>query len=239
MDSFTPLPPPPSSQPTRDLRRLWVGNLDQRVTEFALLNILKPFGSVTQFDLLVHKAGPMKGLPRGYAFVTFETDEQAELAVRKLDGQRLLERRLAVSYAHEAPTPQQGSGVGGIRPNMVVSGNIAGAIASSSVSGNLVSKTKSNSGDVNSQIRAIEAKLKALKERSDSDLTRTLAATAIGPNNGHSLNIAQQINMAAGREGRPGSSMIRNGGFAARHAHRKDFSRSSRPYQRRGREGWR
>lgn len=78
-DSFTPLPPPPSSQPTRDLRRLWVGNLDQRVTEFALLNILKPFGSVTQFDLLVHKAGPMKGLPRGYAFVTFETDEQAEL----------------------------------------------------------------------------------------------------------------------------------------------------------------
>ncbi|OQR76481.1 hypothetical protein BIW11_07758 [Tropilaelaps mercedesae] len=196
MDLFTPLPLPPTVEPAQDLRRLWVGNLDQRVTEFALLHILKPYGTVTQFDLLVHKTGPMKGLPRGYAFVTFETDKQAEQAVRSLDGQRLLERRLAVSYAHEAPAPQQGLGTGNTR----LSTARPAVIASSSTVG-LGLKSRSVSGDVNSQIRAIEAKLKAMKEHSESDLTRTLAATK----DDHSLSIAQQINMAAGRDGRPGT----------------------------------
>ncbi|XP_043914212.1 probable RNA-binding protein 18 isoform X3 [Protopterus annectens] len=56
--------------------RLWIGNLDPKITEYHLLKLLQKFGQVKQFDFLFHKSGPLEGQPRGYCFVNFETKEK-------------------------------------------------------------------------------------------------------------------------------------------------------------------
>ncbi|XP_076424890.1 putative RNA-binding protein 18 isoform X2 [Peromyscus maniculatus bairdii] len=56
--------------------RLWIGNLDPKITEYHLLKLLQKFGKVKQFDFLFHKSGALEGQPRGYCFVNFETKQQ-------------------------------------------------------------------------------------------------------------------------------------------------------------------
>ncbi|KAM8801413.1 putative RNA-binding protein 18 isoform 2-T2 [Rhynchonycteris naso] len=55
--------------------RLWIGNLDPKITEYHLLKLLQKFGTVKQFDFLFHKSGALEGQPRGYCFVNFETKQ--------------------------------------------------------------------------------------------------------------------------------------------------------------------
>ncbi|XP_027470795.1 probable RNA-binding protein 18 isoform X2 [Callorhinus ursinus] len=56
--------------------RLWIGNLDPKITEYHLLKLLQKFGTVKQFDFLFHKSGALEGQPRGYCFVNFETKQR-------------------------------------------------------------------------------------------------------------------------------------------------------------------
>ncbi|KAF0031383.1 hypothetical protein F2P81_015938 [Scophthalmus maximus] len=61
-----------------DGNRLWIGNIDPKITEYHLVKLLEKFGQVKQFDFLFHKSGPMEGQPRGYCFVNFSTRERFE-----------------------------------------------------------------------------------------------------------------------------------------------------------------
>ena len=58
--------------------RLWVGNIDPKIREIHLLKLFKPFGEINQLDYLFHKSGPLKGEPRGYAFVAYDNPDSAE-----------------------------------------------------------------------------------------------------------------------------------------------------------------
>ena len=58
--------------------RLWIGNIDPKIREIHLLKLFKPFGSIMQLDYLFHKSGPLKGEPRGYAFLAFDSPDSAE-----------------------------------------------------------------------------------------------------------------------------------------------------------------
>ncbi|EDW27681.1 GL20144 [Drosophila persimilis] len=78
-------------------RRIWVGNLDSRITEFQLLKLMQKCGPIEKFDMLFHKGGPMVGQSRGYAFVTFA--EVATNALLKLDGTSVGSRSIAVRLA--------------------------------------------------------------------------------------------------------------------------------------------
>ncbi|KAK3590512.1 hypothetical protein CHS0354_037559 [Potamilus streckersoni] len=96
-----PVPlPEDSGGAEKDQCRLWIGNLDPRITEFALLKILQKHGTLTKFDFLYHKSGPDQGKPRGYCFASFSSREEAENARRKLDGKLALSRKLAVKWAY-------------------------------------------------------------------------------------------------------------------------------------------
>nr|XP_054771633.1 probable RNA-binding protein 18 [Lytechinus pictus] len=81
-------------------RRLWIGNLDERITEFTLLKILQKYGKIEQFDFLFHKSGPNQGKPRGYCFASFENRTDAVHALHALDGKLALGKKLAVKWAH-------------------------------------------------------------------------------------------------------------------------------------------
>ncbi|XP_056397280.1 probable RNA-binding protein 18 isoform X1 [Hyla sarda] len=84
----------------QDGHRLWIGNLDPKITEYHLLKLLQKFGKVKQFDFLFHKSGPLEGQPRGYCFVNFETKLEAERAIHCLNGKMALSKKLVVRWAH-------------------------------------------------------------------------------------------------------------------------------------------
>ncbi|XP_072908637.1 probable RNA-binding protein 18 isoform X3 [Hemitrygon akajei] len=89
-----------SESSSQEGHRLWIGNLDSRLTEYNLLKLLQKFGKVKQFDFLFHKSGPLEGQPRGYCFVNFETKEEAERAIQCLNGKLALAKKLVVRWAH-------------------------------------------------------------------------------------------------------------------------------------------
>nr|XP_049595176.1 probable RNA-binding protein 18 isoform X2 [Syngnathus scovelli] len=83
-----------------DGNRLWIGNIDPKITEYHLVKLLEKFGHVKQFDFLFHKSGPLEGQPRGYCFVNFNTREEAERAIHCLNGKLALSKKLVVRWAH-------------------------------------------------------------------------------------------------------------------------------------------
>lgn len=55
--------------------RLFVGNLAPAVDEYTLVQVFSKFGKITKLDLMIHKSGPLKGKPRGYAFIEFASQD--------------------------------------------------------------------------------------------------------------------------------------------------------------------
>ncbi|KAK7896271.1 hypothetical protein WMY93_021596 [Mugilogobius chulae] len=89
-----------SDSGAHDGNRLWIGNIDPKITEYHLVKLLEKFGKVKQFDFLFHKSGPLEGQPRGYCFVNFSTREEAERAIQRLNGKLALSKKLVVRWAH-------------------------------------------------------------------------------------------------------------------------------------------
>jgi len=57
-------------------RRLYVGNLHPSVSEGDLIKIFSDVGHVIKVDYLWHFHGPLKGQPKGFAFIEFFTEEE-------------------------------------------------------------------------------------------------------------------------------------------------------------------
>jgi RNA recognition motif-containing protein len=79
--------------------KLWVGNLDTKLTEFQLLKILEKFGKICSFDYLYHITDRGGRTPRGYAFVTFVSAASAVEAIKGLHNKKVLSKELVVRYA--------------------------------------------------------------------------------------------------------------------------------------------
>lgn len=94
--------------------RLFVGNLDYSVSETELREHFAPVGQPSQVALPVDRE---TGRPRGFAFVEFTDRAVAEEAIRRLHGQMLKGRALAISEARareERPySPRPAGGPGG------------------------------------------------------------------------------------------------------------------------------
>ncbi|KAF8008734.1 hypothetical protein BT93_K2399 [Corymbia citriodora subsp. variegata] len=81
--------------------RLYIGNLDLRITEATLIKMFSPFGKIISEDFLWHTRGPKRGEPRGFAFVQYSSKEEAELAKEKMHGKLACGRPLVVRLASE------------------------------------------------------------------------------------------------------------------------------------------
>ena len=99
--------------------RLFVGNLPYQATEDDLRTHFSQVGKPTQ---IVRPLDRETGRARGFAFVEFADRSAAEEAIRKLDGQLLMGRPLAVSEARAREDrgpggpPRPSGGYGGPRP---------------------------------------------------------------------------------------------------------------------------
>ncbi|CAM8903050.1 unnamed protein product [Rhodiola kirilowii] len=81
--------------------RLFIGNLDYRINEGALIKMFSPYGKIISEDFLWHNRGTKRGEPRGYAFVEYSTKEEAKLAKEKMNGRLACGRPLVVRLANE------------------------------------------------------------------------------------------------------------------------------------------
>jgi RNA recognition motif-containing protein len=91
--------------------KLYVGNLSFKTTEDELRSAFGQFGSVTDVYVAMDK---MTGRPRGFAFVTMGTAEEAKSASEKMNGTDLGGRQLTVNEARpKEDRPGGGFGGGG------------------------------------------------------------------------------------------------------------------------------
>ena len=86
--------------------KLYVGNLSFNTTETELRTAFAQFGTVTDVYVAMDR---MTGRPRGFAFVTLGTDEEAKRAIDQMNGTDLGGRQLTVN---EAKPKEERSGGG-------------------------------------------------------------------------------------------------------------------------------
>lgn len=135
--------------------RLWIGNLDPKITEYHLLKLLQKFGKVKQFDFLFHKSGALEGQPRGYCFVNFETKQEAEQAIQCLNGKLALSKKLVVRWAHAQVKRYDHS-----KNDKILPISLEPSSSTEPAQSNL---------SVTAKIKAIEAKLKMMAENPDAE----------------------------------------------------------------------
>ena len=84
--------------------KLYIGNLSFDATEQDISDLLSQHGQVSEVLVMMDK---MTGRPRGFAFVTFSSPEEAKIAAEKLNGVDLGGRALTVN---EARPKEEGAG---------------------------------------------------------------------------------------------------------------------------------
>ncbi len=90
--------------------KLFVGNLDFKVTENDLQDAFAAHGSVVEANLVTDR---VTGRPRGFGFVTMATPEEAQKAIDALNGKDLGGRAITVNVAR--PREERSGGGGGGR----------------------------------------------------------------------------------------------------------------------------
>ena len=90
--------------------KLFVGNLSFKITENDLQDAFAAYGSVVETNLMMDR---MSGRPRGFAFVTMGSEEEAQKAIEALNGKELDGRALTVNVARPREERPPGGGGGG------------------------------------------------------------------------------------------------------------------------------
>ena len=88
--------------------KLFVGNLSSNTTENDLQDAFAAHGTVTETNLMTDRA---TGRPRGFAFVTMGSPEEAQKAIDAMNGATLDGRNLTVNEAR----PREAGNSGGPR----------------------------------------------------------------------------------------------------------------------------
>ena len=76
--------------------KLFVGGVAWATTEEALKEVFSAVGNVVEVKIIIDK---MTGKSRGFAFVTMETEEEAEKAINELNGKEVDGRTLTINIA--------------------------------------------------------------------------------------------------------------------------------------------
>ena len=89
--------------------KLFVGNLSFNITENDLQDAFAAHGTVVEANLMMDRA---TGRPRGFAFITMGSPEEAQKAIDALNGKELGGRALTVNVARPREDRPAGGGGG-------------------------------------------------------------------------------------------------------------------------------
>ena len=92
--------------------KLFVGNLSFDITENDLQDAFAAHGTVTEANLMMDRT---TGRPRGFAFITMSSPEEAKKAIDALNGAMLGGRNLTVNEARPREERSGGPRSGGRR----------------------------------------------------------------------------------------------------------------------------
>lgn len=81
-------------------KKIYVGNMNYATTEDSLRELFGQFGTVDSVAVIMDRA---TGRAKGFGFVEMSSDEAAQAAIQKLDGQEFEGRKLRVNEAQEKP----------------------------------------------------------------------------------------------------------------------------------------
>jgi RNA recognition motif-containing protein len=90
-------------------KKLFVGGLSWETTDAGLRDAFASYGEITEAKVITERD---TGRSRGFGFVTFARDEDADAAISKMDGTSLDGRTIKVNEAQEK-SPRQGGRGGG------------------------------------------------------------------------------------------------------------------------------
>jgi RNA recognition motif-containing protein len=90
--------------------KLFVGNLDFKVTENDLQDAFAAHGTVLEANLMTDRTS---GRSRGFAFVTMSSPEEAQKAIDAMNGKQLGGRAVSVNIARPREERSGGGGGGG------------------------------------------------------------------------------------------------------------------------------
>lgn len=90
--------------------KLFVGNLSFKTTENDLQDAFAACGTVVETNIMMDR---MTGRPRGFAFVSMSTPEEAQKAIDELHGKEFDGRALTVNVARPREERPPGGGGGG------------------------------------------------------------------------------------------------------------------------------
>ena len=90
--------------------KLFVGNLSFNTTENDLQDAFAAFGTVVEANLMMDR---MSGKPRGFAFVTMSSPDEAQKAIEGMNGKEVDGRALTVNVARPREERPSGGGGGG------------------------------------------------------------------------------------------------------------------------------
>jgi cold-inducible RNA-binding protein len=77
-------------------KKLYVGNISYKFTDEQLKQLFEEVGPVTSATIIMDK---FSGRSKGFGFVEFEKDEDADAAIEKFNGQEVDGRALNVNVA--------------------------------------------------------------------------------------------------------------------------------------------
>lgn len=90
------------------MKKIYVGNLSQTVTEADLRTLFETHGAVQSVQMIMDRE---TGKPRGFAFIEMQNDQEAAAAIAGLNLQQLGGKALVVNEAR----PRNDGGGGGRR----------------------------------------------------------------------------------------------------------------------------
>ena len=90
--------------------KLFVGGLSWGTDESGLRQAFEEFGEVVEAKVITDRE---TGRSRGFGFVQFNSEDEAQRATRAMDGASLDGRTLRVNEANDRPAPSRGGGRGG------------------------------------------------------------------------------------------------------------------------------
>jgi len=91
-------------------KRLYVGNLPYGVTNSELEQVFSAYGSVQSAQVVTDRE---TGRSKGFGFVEMATDDEAQAAIKGLDGKDMSGRPLTVNEARPREDRPSGRGGGG------------------------------------------------------------------------------------------------------------------------------
>ncbi|KAI9262242.1 hypothetical protein BDA99DRAFT_510658 [Phascolomyces articulosus] len=152
---------------SNNTKRLYIGNLEPSVDEYAVVKLFEPYGKITFLDYMFHWSGPKKGQPRGYCFLEYEKKENALNAMSALSGKVVKGRPLVVSFAHQSSEHDERRGhhssATGNRPNSFT----------------LLRAQRMSNASTDAKIQAIERKLAAYQNKESPPPPATTTTTTI------------------------------------------------------------